>query len=237
MRNAIVFLITVITLCGCAAKLPPKIAIPSDATIGYINLLDAKAKHVHVGTTAFNNFMKTEVSNWDIDIVIKELVKENLANKSNYNLKRLSPTKDFIEQKLELVAPGWDTLKVNPKLVPLLSNLKREHGIDVLVVFNPFDIRVEHNVPVTTNGYGLYTRCVLKKCRALALNNIIVNIFETEPGKLLAWGEAKEYDYKVDINFPSDLNDLSTVEIDKAKPYVFKHLSERFNSAISNAGL
>ena len=185
MKNIIVFLVsTIFVASGCATKLPPKIEISTNATVGYMSLLDAKSKHTHVGTTMFSNFENPEVSNWNMDEVVEELVANKLKVKANYNLVKLAPSKKFLDQKLDLISSGWDTFKASPELIPLLSNLKSEKGIDILIVFNPYNSRVEYNVPVTANGFGLYTRCVFKICRAQALNHITVNIFATDNRKV-----------------------------------------------------
>lgn len=235
--RSLVLIIALLIFSGCATQLPPKIEISDSATIGYINLFDDKAKHAHVGTTIFSNFTTLDVSDWNMDLVVEEIVQKNLQGKANYDIKKVVPTNEFKEQRTDLISSGWDTFKVNPKFVPLLNKLKTDQGIDILVVFNPFYSRVEYNVPVSADGYGLYTRCVLKICRAQALNHVTVNIFETNPGALLAWGVATEYEYKVEVSFPDKIKNIETAEIDKAKPYVVQHLIERFKSAISRAGL
>jgi hypothetical protein len=234
IKRIIAIILITVFIHGCATKLPPKVPVPKDAKVGVMLLIDEKPKHIYVGTTIFSNFEKDNVSNWDVKSRLTKYLKSEL---SRYKVTFIKPSTKLLNNRLEFISYGWDTLNFNKELAEEISSVTKSSNIDFLVTIEPYSAPVEYNSAVHTDGYGLFTRCMFGICRAEALSHVTSRVYAMNPPRLVSWSAAPKKQLSVDIASFDDLKNLAITEIDKAKdPFILFMYSE-ISSALVRADL
>ena len=76
----------IVSTFGCASQKPVTVAIPQNARIGIMYLIDERPRHVHVGTTVFNNFTEMDVSDWSIRQTLTDHIRNGIRSKYNFTI-------------------------------------------------------------------------------------------------------------------------------------------------------
>lgn len=219
---------------GCATKLPPKVAVPEHAKIGVMLLIDEKPKHVHVGTTIFNNFERGDVSDWDIKNRIHKYMQSTL---SQHKVIFIEPSRKLLSDRLEFISYGWDSLSLNEELISEIDSVTKPSDIDFLVTIEPYSAPVEYESTVYADGYGLFTRCIFGICRAEALSHVTTRVYAMNPPRLVSWSATTKNNLSVEISSYDDLKHLTSIEADKAKDPFVSYISADINSSLERADL
>ncbi len=223
-----------LVLQGCATTLPPKVDVRENSKIGVMFLIDDKPKHVHVGTTVFNNYVKNDISEWEIKTSIKQYIESKL---NRYSVVLIEPSQDLLNNRLEFIKSEWGSYHLNDDLKPEISRITKDSNIDFLITLEPYSFAVAPNSTVSASGYGLFTRCGFGICRAESLNNVKSRVYAMDPPRLVSWCVPKEYDFPIKINFEGGVKSLPRSEIDRARAPLIEYLHDCIGSALERADL
>jgi len=169
--RALAALLFVAAFTGCATHLSyippaPGVALQQSSKVGLLVALDSTAKHVHVGTTVFNNFTR----DWQLPFDLAAHAGESFAGRlraSGFKVVRLDPAVVPPREVDALIVPEWGEWQENPEQAAILRSLKDEQGLAALVVVHGERIRRD---PACAGGpcsefvnlpTGLYTRSYL----------------------------------------------------------------------------
>ena len=229
MSNYLKIILIALLLQGCATQPLPKVPVSENAKIGVMFLTDQKPKHVHVGTTMFNNFENKDVSDWDLKPSTYRYIEE-ILNKHSVVL--IEPSQELINNRFDFISTGWDSFYFNDDLKKELNAVILDKNIDFLITFEPYSYAVERNSTVSANGYGLFTRCLVGSCKASVLSNFAMRVYATNPPIFIGGTIASIEKIPVEITIPSDMENVSTDDIDKAKSLLMQSLHNNIINAL-----
>ncbi len=239
-------LLVLISLSACATAVPQEpINIADNAKIGVIVTIAEKPQQFHVGTTIFQNAYIELDTDWGIEETAHLVIAENLSSQKNYQVIRLEPS----EKMREAGSVNYiDTDKrdkndkKNTAGLQEMNNFVAEHDLDVVIALEPFTAEVEYDSGLYARGYGVYTRCFFKICRARALNQIAVRVYKVNPdgtdwSRASNWGTEREKGTWLAMDFPDGVKNIPIAELEKPKKVFLNYLQQNTKSALSNAGL
>ncbi|VEN74238.1 exported hypothetical protein [Candidatus Desulfarcum epimagneticum] len=152
----------IVSGCAMGPKLQPLpvFNIEKNSRIGIINFIPPNPKHIHIGTTVFNNFKKEYQVDWNIPGFINGETRRQAA-RLGYKTVIIKPDETLKAQLTDRTLVKENRTVLNPSVSPLLSQLTEQYGINLLFIFEPAEGGVVlHNV-VRVEGHGLGTRSVL----------------------------------------------------------------------------
>jgi len=235
----IVVLILSFILFGCYAKLPTDVEVKSNARFGVMYLLDENPKHVHVGTTVFNNFVTTKASDWSTREILVSYTIDKLKSEYGFEAIEIEPTQKMLAQRLKLYKSKGNTYTINEDLISEFQKAIDGKDVDFLITIEPIDLEIDINSTVYSEGYGLYTRCFLKMCEAKWFHHAIARIYEMNPPRIASWSAPTRVitcsDCTVEIDW-NNLKNLSSSDIDKTKEHVVTFVEKQISTAIDRLG-
>jgi hypothetical protein len=252
-----VLFLMMVSALGCAGSQPVHLQLPPGARIGILNVLEQQMTHVAVGSLRFDSFTKVYNVDWDIPAYIKRTIENDLRALGNYTVVPLAIDaragwKQSMSDGIFSAVNGWmpDDLKA------FLKQAAEEKRVDVIISVSSYDtgpsqeggcLEIAKNA-VVTKGYGLYTKTSalsdfsnllpVGQNAAMPYANIIVAIFQPQPGTLAAYGQAPCSKSSLP-NFPwaSDLQSLSPTVIQQLRPHIERLSAEAAQTALGSAGL
>lgn len=236
----VLFSVIIVSTFGCASQKPVTVTIPQDAKIGIMYLIDERPRHVHVGTTVFNNFTKMDVSDWSVRQALTDHIRKEILSKYNFTILEIEPTSVLMENRTNLYKLGWNRMYLKEEYVSEIFKVTKDLNIDFLITIEPFNADVEGHTPVSSDGYGLLTRCTIGYCYAKGLNHVASKVYAMKPPKIISWSKSLTYyssDLPIEIDFSNGIKNLPKTEIDKAKEPVIQFMKERIDSALERSPL
>lgn len=243
IRNLVLTCFLLLLLSACA-PIPPRMnAVPSER-VGVAILLDSHPKHVHVGTTIFNNHEYSLPNvDWHVKRHVMATVRKELAAKPGYTVKEIDGSELWPFRDNIVSSQGWNSLVIRKSVVPALEQIAKDDDIDALLVVTPEAGQVVYNASYSTSGYGLYTYCFLVICTAGDLSEVTADVIALNPPKLVGWPTSSTWTgYKRLSFFPhykvgQDWSEVSPKDVARVKPTVFQAIDSNIHSALVNSGL
>ncbi|AQZ95316.1 hypothetical protein BVH74_11375 [Halopseudomonas phragmitis] len=204
-------------------------------------LIDEQPQHFHVGTLRYQNFIRSDVSDWGIKEELNAYVVEKLDGVNGQQVVLVEPTPGLQSRATKMIKPGWDSLLFNDAIEDHVLASLAGHDLDFLLTVEPMEGDIEYGVSVTASNYGLYTRChFIQGCNARALRHFTVRAYALNPLRLAAMvdiqqGTTAVEDSRVEINWPEDINNLSAQELDRAKELVTASALRSIDMVAKNA--
>lgn len=201
--------------------------------VGVIFLTDPQAKHVHVGSTVFNNFEQSISQDWGL---------ETLTMSKLSMLFEGHATAVRIDDPLPLdggatVSTGWTAASMHAGLEPAFRQLASKYGVFAFIVIEPIADAVEPNSSVNADGYGVFTRCFLGKCRAEVLNNLVVRIFAADPPRYLHQERSLERNKRVALDLPDDMKVIKDSDLSAVKARFYELYGAVLQNAVIESGI
>ena len=252
-----VLLLVMASAVGCAGFEPVRLQLSPGARIGILNVLEQQMTHVAVGSLRFDSFIHVYNVDWDIPAYINRTIENDLKARGNYTAVPLAVDaragwRQSMSDDIFSAVNGWmpDDLKA------FLKQAAEEKRVDVIISVSSYDTRpsqeggcfeIAKNA-VITKGYGLYTQTSalsnfsnllpVGQNTAMSYANIIVAIFQPQPGTLAAYGQAPCSKSSLpDFPWASDLQSLSPTVIQQLRPHIERLSAEAAQTALRNAGL
>ena len=252
-----VLLLVMASTVGCSGFQPVRLQLSPGARIGILNVLEQQMTHVAVGSLRFDSFTKAYTVDWGIPGYINRTIENDLRARGNYTVIPLAADapagwKQSMSDGILSAVNGW----MPGDLKAFLKQAGEEKRVDVIISVSSYDTRpsqeggcfeIAQNA-VITKGYGLYTKTsVLSglsnllpvgQNTAMPYANIIVAVFQPQPGTLAAYGQAPCSKSSLpDFPWPADLQFLGPAQINPLKPQVEQLSKDAAQTALGNAGL
>ena len=120
---------------AAGAKDKPPLVLPAGSKVGIVNLLGADLTYYYIGTTIFQNRLKTFPVDWNIPQYFDSLLQKGLADRGFVPVV-IEPSAFLRSHRTDLYASsGWFTTDEVDRVVPdEIEAWKREHGIAAVIV-------------------------------------------------------------------------------------------------------
>jgi hypothetical protein len=222
---------------GCATTPRPALNLPTNSTVGIINLIDTEATHTHIGTTAFNNFEKKYPVSWNFPEKIEQELTNQIKSSTGLNVLSIQPSKKISENESELIDTKWE-LKINSELISEVKNIMQQNKVDVLLIIR--DHKGEDYFTGTgrhLKNYGLFTRSflALQSSYVYAYSNILG--FYGDPPQYVGGAWLNEHPPLKDFEFPSNIKELDIERFNSLAPFVTNKIPEFTAKALDRTGL
>lgn len=225
--NGLLILLAVTLVSGCAVLSPPPPpptnALAKGSKVGLVVTLDSEIEHLHVGTTAFNNFSYSAKLPWDMTVRTKEYFTNSLSA-VGYQVLDLKAI-GFDEKTLGALVIQKDKEWVfYPEMQQVLNRLRNEFGIDAVVNVSTSRTRVRNECSnfgcseTYMDKSGLFTRGMFLSTQYYAVPALYVSAYRlNEPSSLSVYDPlratlASKVKILKDFSDPVDLRRLSDTE-------------------------
>ena len=180
MKYFLVLILIFTTGCAQFAQIRPESPPPADSKIGFLYLGPKYPKHVHVGTTVFQNSEKIPESGTDYSPILKDSIRAMLSEKS-YSIVEIDESS--LPEKVQLEPYIRLTGSLKKEFVDFIEIVSKENNLDYIFVFKPNVGPAFVNSSVYIYGFGLYTQCRFNDCKAEVLNYFDLDIIDTTTSK------------------------------------------------------
>jgi hypothetical protein len=222
---------------GQGAELPTP-ARP-EAVVGIMMLIDEQARHVHVGTTRFQNFEREAVSDWQFPAALSDQIRTKLVTASRPEVIRIEATPALMATRLNQLKSGRSTVKLRDNVAAQFEEAIAGKGLDYLVTVEPYETNLTPQLSVPAQGYGVFTVCPLMQgCQILPMSHVGVSVYSTNPVRLLATAGALSDRNPLAVTMGKDeVKTLTAAQIDPARERVLAKVSVALNRTLREAGL
>lgn len=226
-------------LAGCAST--PNTG-PSDtqsagpsydgSKIGIISVLDGP-KHVHIGTTAFQNWTRPVNQEWNLTQHALGAMSKKLPNETFSIIESTAQVKDNNPEHW-----GMFSGKMSKSYYAGLATLAKQNDLKAILVLAPYSAKTL-NTPVYSDGYGLISRCLIGFCSGYALDHVSLYYFDAEnpTGKHMRQDiNFSSSPLKFDLDKSNGIKNLASTEYRKAQQRYFDSLDQRLTRAVQYLG-
>jgi hypothetical protein len=213
--------------------------------------------HVDVGSLRFDSFTNVYDVDWNIPGYINRTIENDLKGRGGYSFIPLAANapadwKQSMAKGIVSAVSSW----IPGDLKSYLQRAAAENRLDVIVAASSYDTGAWQpeacfeiaKQGVVTKGYGLYTRTKILsglsgllpvgQNTASPYANIVVAVFQAQPGTLAAYAAAPcSKESLQDFPWQSDLQLLGPGVIKQVRAPVERLSAEAVKSALENAGL
>lgn len=201
-----------ILLLGACASLGERNAftVPPGAKVGIINLIDSQLTHVTVGTTVFNNSIRSHATGqFDFPgMVQNEIVK--MLTERGFHPVRVEAPDSLRKDELALGSTGWNGYRLTREYKKIFSEVLEEEGLDYLLVLD--NRNGQDSVTGSSfhfGGHGLYTRSFFGSKKNFVYSNLWVHGVSPDPNLFIGYPGADDVR---EVDF-SEVNDASLREL------------------------
>ena len=173
MKNVLFLLTVTLLLVSCASPLGiPKVSdfkVSPGSKIGILVIEEGEHPiHTHIGTTIFNNFVKTyENQSWTLKSQIEENLNKQLSNDNLYTVINLEDEGISFSDVNDLVVYKSGEWMIDDSKLSTYDKLTKELGVDAIVVAKEQEVLAYLEctggpcTAFTTEASGLFTRSFL----------------------------------------------------------------------------
>lgn len=225
MKVLIISLVLFISGCASMGQQRPIDPPVANAKIGFMYLGDKYPKHLHVGTTVFQNFEIKNASKTDYSVKMIDVIKSLMSEKT-YQYVEIDGSN--LPEKEQIEPFGFYTGKPKELFKNLVSKSGEQHNLDYIIVIQPIRGEAFVNSTVYVHGFGLYTQCRMGNCLAEALNYQDIDILKypaLESVDLWNWKYHSRRPVQ-GIPFGEQLKILDEEKIDSAADVFLKHFED-----------
>ena len=204
-------LILILLLGACASSGERNtFTVPPGAEVGIVNLIDSDLTHVTIGTTVFNNSIRSHATGqFDFPGMVKNEIVEMLLERGFHPVPVEVPD-SLRKDDLALGSTGWNGYRLKREYKNLFTEVLEEEGLDYLLVLD--NRKGQDSVtgsPVHFGGHGLYTRSFFGSKKNFVYSNLWVHGVPSEPDLFLGYPGADDVR---EVDF-SEINEASLPEV------------------------
>jgi len=222
-----------------SAAPPIVVPAPANSRIGIMVLLDDQARHLHVGTTRFQNLDRASIADWQLPAALTDYLRQRLSLPDRPEITVIEPTPELLALRHKFLEAGWKDIRVGSKVKPILEAMLQSASLDYLVTVQPYEANINFQLSVPATGYGIFTYChMLVGCDIRPLTHVQVTTFSANPLKLVG-GEAAgstrdtlplEFDAKIVKELPPEF-------VSQVREPALAILNATIDRALVNSGL
>lgn len=235
MKNII--LIAVLALLTGCASVPTDFGVPAkNSKIGVMLLIEPSPSHAHVGTTIFQNEVRTDASTTSFVKRFEQTLSAPLA-KEGFNVTHIASTPKLLEERSALFSYLSSYVSFKGDIKAELNKVAAQAGVDYVMLVYPTPGPAWPNSAAFIEGYGLYTRCFLTSCNAFSYDYISARIYDVKNQSTLAPMTSSFYEQKAmpHVVVPSDISDVQASDVDKAGEMAFSSFVKVYELMLSKA--
>lgn len=221
IRSILFVVVSVALIVGCTAQPIARPSISAEARIGVVNLVKPTITHTHVGTTVFNNSVKTYARPWQPSAYLYQQAKAAIESSGNYTVVNVAPSQALASYQGDFIDLTFTSFKLDDAIAPELDRLAAAEKVDLLLILRETSW---HDTVTNTNqnltGYGLYTRSFLGVNEAFVYANVFPVIVQPSPARIVSGGSGfillgRDPEEIPGFVFPADVKELSDADLEQ----------------------
>jgi len=239
MKRICTITLTVLTiaLTSCVTVKPlPDVAIPKDAKIGFITLVEEPPVIAQIGTTLLTNSYYHRTEEWGLSERLYNSLKVDLSAQG-YELIKLDANSTLKLKKMVLISTGWDSFQLSSIASREIEQYGKNNNVDIIIIFSPYIHEGLRQSQGAITGYGLLSNCTFGSCQYEPFVRVRSIVTTTKSPQLIGWDNYKARLNALNISHDGDLEDLPSNEFNKAKEPVWAAIRTDAKVALTDAGL
>ncbi len=230
MKNMIAFLFAVCFLSGCAVAPLQKEAIAKGVKVGIVvRDFPQELRHVHIGTTVFNNFDKNYPLSFNMSEHVINRASQDLKNLGYLpiSLKLTDPEQQELQQAVK--RSDWDgSFSLSPTAQNTLSALKQKYGVDLIITYYS-----DNHFPA--GNYGLFTQSFFNMNLFKVYSFINMDAVKTDPPAINGHGQYIDNPPLPEFNTPLDFKNIPATEIYKVESAIMKRIDLFIDNTVESS--